>query len=187
MPGGQSATFGSVSVITETAGHSALLDADGAGFLHAYAFSAKATLLSTTLAGGSCAWNCSEVDGECWCGLDLVFVAFCRLLFGSGFGPDGLAGGASVAITDLDFSSVIDFGLGALNPTFHITGDINLPLPCPADINDDTNVNVTDLLAVIGAWGACSDPDNCPADVNNDDTVNVTDLLAVIGAWGPCP
>jgi hypothetical protein len=56
--------------------------------------------------------------------------------------------------------------------------------PCAADTNGDSNVNVTDLLAVIGAWGACA---GCPADTNNDGQVNVTDLLAVIGAWGACP
>jgi hypothetical protein len=55
---------------------------------------------------------------------------------------------------------------------------------CPADINGDQQVNVTDLLAVIGGWGACGNP--CPADVNGDLQVNVTDLLAVIGAWGAC-
>jgi hypothetical protein len=58
---------------------------------------------------------------------------------------------------------------------------------CPADINNDNAVNVTDLLAVIGAWGACANPNDCPADINADDLVNVTDLLAVIGAWGACP
>jgi hypothetical protein len=55
---------------------------------------------------------------------------------------------------------------------------------CPPDTNNDNAVNVTDLLAVIGAWGTCA---GCPADINDDGFVNVTDLLAVIGAWGPCP
>ena len=32
---------------------------------------------------------------------------------------------------------------------------IPVPASCPADINSDTNVNVTDLLALLGAWGAC--------------------------------
>lgn len=56
--------------------------------------------------------------------------------------------------------------------------------PCPADINDDNVVNVSDMLAVINAWGPCA---GCPADVNNDGNVNVTDMLAVINAWGACP
>ncbi len=66
---------------------------------------------------------------------------------------------------------------------------VPIPVPCPADISGDGNVNVTDLLAVINNWGACSRPcpPHCAADVNHDCAVNVTDLLAVIVAWGPCP
>lgn len=59
---------------------------------------------------------------------------------------------------------------------------------CTGDVNNDNVVNVTDLLAIISAWGACS---GCPADVApnpcKDGTVNVTDLLAVISNWGVCP
>ena len=55
-------------------------------------------------------------------------------------------------------------------------------LPCPADVSGDAVVNVTDLLAIIDAWGG-SDPD---ADVNNDGIVDVGDLLEVVGNWGPC-
>jgi len=76
---------------------------------------------------------------------------------------------------------------------------IDASLPCPADIapigppppDGDDTVNVQDLLAVIGAWGACANPNDCPADIapapSGDDTVDVQDLLAVIGAWGACP
>jgi hypothetical protein len=55
---------------------------------------------------------------------------------------------------------------------------------CAPDINGDDQVNVTDLIAVITAWGPCA---GCPADVNDDGQVNVADLLVVITAWGPCP
>ncbi|MCH7547350.1 MAG: hypothetical protein IID30_13195 [Planctomycetes bacterium] len=34
-------------------------------------------------------------------------------------------------------------------------GSTLLPDPCPADTNGDGNVNVTDLLALLAAWGAC--------------------------------
>ncbi len=69
------------------------------------------------------------------------------------------------------------------------------PTNCPADIAPnngvgDGNVNVSDLLAVIAAWGPCPMPTDCPADIaplGGDDVVNVSDLLAVIGAWGSCP
>jgi len=75
---------------------------------------------------------------------------------------------------------------------------VEAPKPlCPADIappGGDEVVNVQDLLAVIGAWGPCGDPNppNCPADIApigppvGDDVVNVQDLLEVIGAWGAC-
>ena len=54
---------------------------------------------------------------------------------------------------------------------------------CP-DIDGDGIVNVSDLLAIIAAWGI--DCDGCPEDVNNDANVDVSDLLIVIGNWGPC-
>jgi hypothetical protein len=53
---------------------------------------------------------------------------------------------------------------------------------CPADINGDGYVNVSDLLTVIDQWGFT----NSPADVNEDGIVNVSDLLIVVGSWGPC-
>ncbi len=63
------------------------------------------------------------------------------------------------------------------------------PPPCPADVNADHSVNVSDLLAVINGWGPCPGrcPPYCTADINHDCSVNVSDLLAVINAWGPCP
>lgn len=53
---------------------------------------------------------------------------------------------------------------------------------CPADITGDAVVNVSDLLAVIEAWGGSSGP----ADINQDGIVNVVDLLEVVGSWGDC-
>ncbi len=53
---------------------------------------------------------------------------------------------------------------------------------CPADITGDFYVNVSDLLAVIDAWGT----GNSPADITGDGAVNVSDLLEVVGNWGSC-
>ncbi len=52
----------------------------------------------------------------------------------------------------------------------------------PADVNEDGSVNVSDLLMVIGQWGACVA--GCEADTNADAVIDVTDLLAVIADWG---
>ena len=58
------------------------------------------------------------------------------------------------------------------------------PLPCPADCsNGDGSVNVTDLLALLAAWGQVGSA----CDLAGDTTVNVTDLLALLAAWGGCP
>lgn len=56
--------------------------------------------------------------------------------------------------------------------------------PCPADVNGDTEVNIDDLFATLGAWGACND---CPEDVTEDGLVNIDDVFEILGAWGPCP
>ncbi len=68
----------------------------------------------------------------------------------------------------------------------YLPGPIPAPPPIPGDINHDGHVNVTDLLAVINAWGPCAPPcpPTCPADVTGDCNVNVSDLLLVITNWG---
>ena len=53
---------------------------------------------------------------------------------------------------------------------------------CPEDINNDNDVNVTDILIVIDQWELT----DSPADINGDGVVNVTDLLAIVANWGPC-
>ena len=67
----------------------------------------------------------------------------------------------------------------AANLHFMAFGDTLLP----GDVDGDGIVCVSDLLAIIGAWGPC---DGCNEDLNNDGDVNVTDLLIVIDHWGPC-
>ena len=58
---------------------------------------------------------------------------------------------------------------------------------CAADcaLPQDGVVNVSDLLAALGVWGAAG---GCgPCDTNGDGVVDVTDLLQILGDWGPCP
>ncbi len=68
-----------------------------------------------------------------------------------------------------------------------ITADLGIASvtpPCYADINNDTVVDVVDLLEIIGNWGYCHE---CMADINRDSLVDVTDLLELVGSWGSCP
>jgi hypothetical protein len=62
-------------------------------------------------------------------------------------------------------------------------GDCDPPSDCVGDINGDGEVNVTDVLALVGAWGTSGGPE----DINDDGIVNVSDLLLLIDAWGACP
>ena len=55
--------------------------------------------------------------------------------------------------------------------------------PCEGDVNGNGSVDVSDILAIVAAWGS-SDPD---ADINGDGTVNVSDILLAVAAWGSCP
>ncbi|MCH7545754.1 MAG: hypothetical protein IID30_05050 [Planctomycetes bacterium] len=55
---------------------------------------------------------------------------------------------------------------------------------CTVDANSDGVVNVTDLLLLLGSWGACPFP--CPTDANGDGIVNVFDLLTLLAGWGLC-
>jgi hypothetical protein len=54
---------------------------------------------------------------------------------------------------------------------------------CEADVTADGVVDVSDILAIISAWGGCV----CVEDLTNDSSVSVDDLLIVLDAFGPCP
>jgi predicted outer membrane repeat protein len=63
---------------------------------------------------------------------------------------------------------------------------VHCPNDCLGDFDSDYDVNVVDLLGLIGDWGACEIGYPCPGDFNDDGYVDVTDLLMVVGKWGPC-
>jgi hypothetical protein len=72
---------------------------------------------------------------------------------------------------------------GAGIPQFTVRERFDSKPPlCPEDINNDGDVDVNDLVAVIVAWGTS----DAAADVNDDSIVDVNDLVAVITKWGPC-
>ena len=58
------------------------------------------------------------------------------------------------------------------------------PAGCPADVTGDEVVDVSDLLAVLAAWGSTGG--EIPEDVNADGIVDVLDVLEVLASWGPC-
>jgi len=64
--------------------------------------------------------------------------------------------------------------------------DFITSVPCPGDYNEDGQVQLTDLLDFLTAYGSsCT---GCPQDSNNDGLVQLTDLLNFLGFYGNnCP
>ncbi len=60
------------------------------------------------------------------------------------------------------------------------------PAPCPADLNGDSVVDVSDLVMVVVDWGCSDPPGPCVGDINADGVVDVQDLVELIQAWGNC-
>jgi hypothetical protein len=65
-------------------------------------------------------------------------------------------------------------------PGFEDDGEA-VPLPCPADLTGDGQVDVQDLVALLLSWGGPG-----PGDLNEDGIVDVQDLVALLIAWGNC-
>ena len=104
----------------------------------------------------------------------------------AGLGGGGGGGAPTLTFPSFSVSGTTDLGLGALNPTFTVTGDVSasIPLPsCPWDCGDgDGNVGIVDFLALLGQWGG---PGSC--DFDGGGNVGITDFLALLANWGACP
>ena len=74
------------------------------------------------------------------------------------------------------------------NPMWNIAtvlpdGSYEPSAPCPADLDGNGSVTVTDILILLGVWGETGHP----ADIDGSGTVDVGDVLAIVEAWGTCP
>jgi len=58
------------------------------------------------------------------------------------------------------------------------------PFAAQGDLNRDLEVNVSDLLILLGNWGPCPRNGDCLGDLNSDGSVNVSDLLVLLSNWG---
>jgi hypothetical protein len=52
---------------------------------------------------------------------------------------------------------------------------------CYADLDGDCDVDVEDLLILLGCWG-----ENPCGDVDGDGDTDTADLLLLLAGWGPC-
>ena len=56
---------------------------------------------------------------------------------------------------------------------------------CPADVNNDSNVDGADLTTILSSWG--TNGGSAGSDINGDGIVNGIDLATVLSKWGACP
>lgn len=64
------------------------------------------------------------------------------------------------------------------------------PAPCPADLNGDRTIDLSDLAQLLAAFGASSGEPafDADADLNASGTVDLTDLAQLLSVFGePCP
>jgi hypothetical protein len=80
-------------------------------------------------------------------------------------------------VDDAEPFSIVEAGID----DFQIEQLICAPL-CPADLDGDTVVGVTDLLRILDAWGQSG----VAEDLDGSGSVDVGDLLVILAAWGPC-
>jgi hypothetical protein len=104
----------------------------------------------------------------------------------------GLAGGASRArVADLDgdgrdslyLDGVLRARPGSVGSGIGIIDSCGAA--CPADIDLDGAVGVSDLAALLGAWGVCGGG-NCLADLDASGGVDARDIGVLLDAWGAC-
>ena len=87
---------------------------------------------------------------------------------------------------DCNSDGLVDFGQ-LLDGTLLDLDNDGVPDECQCIedfILNDGIVNFSEILAILNAWGSCSEP--CPQDVNVDGIVGFQDLLQILNAWGPC-
>ncbi|MFN0135393.1 MAG: dockerin type I domain-containing protein [Phycisphaerae bacterium] len=63
-----------------------------------------------------------------------------------------------------------------------------LPTPCPADLNGDRQINLTDLATLLSNFGLTAGATAEQGDLNGDEQITLTDLAQLLSVFGtPCP
>ena len=83
---------------------------------------------------------------------------------------------------DLEITVVDEQSNGDLIATYIFQLDEPGTPLCPADLNEDGEINGVDLAVLLGHWGE-SNPEY---DLNGDGQVDGADLTVVLSGWGPC-
>ncbi len=93
------------------------------------------------------------------------------------------ASGGSVG-EELCFTALVSDGGFCCSTKICVTIPDCTPAALPSDLDGDGIVGMVDFLALLGAWGPCSDCGTCQADFDGDCSVGILDLLILLGNWG---
>ena len=85
--------------------------------------------------------------------------------------PTGVADGPEAANNAL-----------TINNTRFVVACFRRSILCPADLDGDGRVGVSDLIAVLAAWGNKGGPE----DLDGSGFVDIGDIIVLLAAWGPC-
>jgi len=97
-------------------------------------------------------------------------------------GPNPVAGDFAMWSNTTTVSGDYTIAMRGVRP-FVTESSFLVPLSSSADLTGDGTVSVTDLLALLSAWGSNA---GHPADLDDDGNVTVQDLLILLGRWGTC-
>ncbi len=85
---------------------------------------------------------------------------------------------------EMCFTLLVDDGGFCCSTEICVTIPDCTPAALPSDLNGDGLVGIEDFLALLDAWGSCSDCGTCPADFDGECSVGILDLLILLGNWG---
>ena len=99
----------------------------------------------------------------------------------------------TIRLTWLDMGisdGIVGLSRGGSQPTDYVESDLSqigpCPEPCPTDINGDGIVDLSDLQALLAAYGSQPGDGNWNpnADFNGDDSVDLSDLQQLLSDYG---
>ena len=121
---------------------------------------------------------------------NLATLTVAAATFNDAIGTDGYAAinmvpasGVFSGACDGESFIAVEIRYAATSAADHDGDGILTECECPWDLNGDGEVEIVDLLVLLGAWG--TDPGG-PPDFDGGG-VGITDFLILLTNWGPCP